>query len=162
MGIARAAALVSRASYASLVRSAMGRARDRRGRGVRGPLAPPAVPLRRSPGERFDDLVLDAVDELHEHWAPELAGVEFAVEDVPPPGLDDLSEDVLLDRGVPLGRLHRHGVEGIAAPLIVVFRRPIENRALEALDRPDLVFMVVAELAALYLGRDVEEIDPPG
>jgi Zincin-like metallopeptidase len=152
---------VSRASYASLVRSATGRGRDRRGRGVRGPLAPKAVPLHRSPGERFDDLVLDAVDEVHEHWAPELSGVEFAVEDVPPPGLDDLTEDVLLDRGVPLGQLRRGGVEGVAAPLIVVFRRPIETRALEALDRPDLVFMVVAELAALYLGRDVDEIDPP-
>ena len=60
------------------------RRRDRRGRGLRGPLAPAAVPLSRTPSEAFDDLVLDAVEELEAHWAAELADVEFAVEDVPP------------------------------------------------------------------------------
>ena len=34
-------------------------------------------------GERFDDLLLDAVEDLEQRWARELEGVEFAVEDVP-------------------------------------------------------------------------------
>ena len=138
------------------------RSRDRRGRGVRGHLAPPEVPLFRTPAEIFDDLVMDAVDELEEHWASELAGVEFAVEEVPPQDSATAFEpDTVTDRGVALGQLYRSGLADIAAPTIVLYRRPIEARAVELEDRADLVFMVVADLAAEYLGRDVDEIDPP-
>lgn len=138
------------------------RRRDRRGRGIRGHLAPVGVPLHRTRGEQFDDLVMDAVEELEEHWAAELAAVEFAVEDVPAPSRDaDFDPDVVIDRGVPLGRLYRDGLADIEQPVIVVYRRPIEARAVEIEDRADLVFMVVVDLAAEYLGRDVDEIDPP-
>ncbi len=61
-----------------------GRRRDRRGRGLRGELAPRGVPLARTRSEEFDDLILDAVEDLERSWASELADVEFAVEDVPP------------------------------------------------------------------------------
>lgn len=105
---------------------------------------------------------MDAVDELEEHWAAELAGVEFAVEDVPPlDGVSQFDPDVVTDRGVALGRLYRNGLPEIDAPTIVVYRRPIEARALDTDDRADLVFMVVVDLAAEYLGKDVDEIDPP-
>ena len=72
------------------------RRRDRHGRGLRGPLLPTKVllggrevrvPASQTRGERFDDLVLDAVEDLEQRWAKELEGVEFAVEDVAP-GLD--------------------------------------------------------------------------
>ncbi|MFN2518441.1 MAG: metallopeptidase family protein [Jatrophihabitantaceae bacterium] len=131
---------------------------------MRGGLAPRAMPVSRSRSEVFDDLVLDAVDELEEHWATELVGVEFAVEEVPP--LDrqaaaDFGPEIVLDRGIPLGRLYRGGAAEIAEPVIVLYRRPVEARALEREDRADLVFMVVAELVAELLGRDVDEIDPP-
>ena len=105
---------------------------------------------------------MDAVEELEEHWAAELAGLEFAVEDVPPwdptPSFDP---DIVVDRGVALGRLFRQGLPEINQPVIVVYRRPIEARAVDLDDRADLVFMVVVDLAAEYLGRDVDEIDPP-
>jgi hypothetical protein len=105
---------------------------------------------------------MDAVDELEEHWSAELAAVEFAVEDVPAPVAEaDFSPDVVVDRGVPLGRLYRDGLADIEQPLIVVYRRPIEARAADLDDRADLVFMVVVDLAAEFLGRDVDEIDPP-
>jgi hypothetical protein len=120
------------------------------------------IPLHRTRGEEFDGLVMDAVDELEEHWATELAGLEFAVEEVPAPGTDtDFDPDVVLDRGVPLGRLYRHGLPEIDQPVIVVYRRPIEARATDPDDRADLVFMVVVDLAAEFLGRDADEIDPP-
>ena len=136
------------------------RRRDRRGRGLRGELAPVEVPLHRTRGEIFEDLVMDAVAEIEEHWAAELAGVQFAVEDVPPPGpADEFDPDVVSDRGVALGRLFRQGLPEIDAPVILLYRRPVEARAVEAEDRADLVFMVVADLAAEYLGRDVDEID---
>jgi predicted Zn-dependent protease with MMP-like domain len=129
---------------------------------VRGHLAPIEVPLHRTRSEVFDDLVMDAVDELEEHWSAELAALEFAVEDVPPTAAEaEFDPDVVLDRGVPLGRLFRHGLSDIAQPVVVVYRRPIEARAVEQEDRADLVFMVVVDLAAEFLGRDVDEIDPP-
>jgi predicted Zn-dependent protease with MMP-like domain len=120
------------------------------------------VPLHRTRGEEFDDLVMDAVDEIEEHWAAELAAVEFAVEDVPSPAPGgDFDTDTVVDRGVPLGRLYRRGLPDIEQPVIVVYRRPIEARAVDLDDRADLVFMVVVDLAAEFLGRDVDEIDPP-
>jgi hypothetical protein len=115
--------------------------------------------VTRTRSEVFDDLVLDAVEELEQHWAAELAGVEFAVEEVPTPGEavgTDFDPDVVTDRGIALGRLHRDGVEGVAGPVIVVYRRPIEARAVDRDDRGDLVFMVVAELVGELLGRDIE------
>ncbi|MGH8862524.1 MAG: metallopeptidase family protein, partial [Jatrophihabitantaceae bacterium] len=103
------------------------------------------------------------VEELEARWAAELAGVEFAVEDVPAlaPGMAaEFDPELIVDRGVPLGRLVRAGIPGVPAPTIVVYRRPVEARAHDGEDRADLVFMVVAELVAELLGRDVEEIDP--
>jgi hypothetical protein len=130
---------------------------------MRSGLAPRAVPVSRTPSEVFDDLVLDAVEELEEHWATELAAVEFAVEEVPP--LDqaaplDFDPEIVLDRGIPLGRLYRTGTAGISQPIVVLYRRPIEARAVDRDDRADLVFMIVAELVAELLGKDVDEIDP--
>ncbi len=68
-------------------------------------LAPPDVPLHRTRAERFDDLVLQAVARLEPRWEAQLAGVEFGVEEIPPPG-------VLTGQGrgpVPLARLDPGG-----------------------------------------------------
>lgn len=125
-------------------------------------LALPGIPIARSRAEAFDDLILDAVEELEEHWAADLTGVEFAVEDVPPPedttSRAEFDPQVVADRGVPLGRLFREGIPGVtdaAAPLIVLYRRPVEIRARDPHYRGEVVFAVVAELAAEYLGRDL-------
>lgn len=138
------------------------RRRDRRGRGLRGTLAPRGVPINRSRSESFDDLVVAAVDELEQHWASELAGLEFAVEDVPPDdGLRlDHGPEAVVDRGVVLGRLFREGLADIRQPVVVVYRRPVEARAGDREDCSDLVFMVVVDLVAEYLGKDIDEIDP--
>lgn len=131
---------------------------------MRGELAPHGIPLHRTPADAFDDLVLDAVEELEVHWSAELAGVEFAVEEVPPvqPGPPaDFDHEQVVDRGVPLGRLYRQGLGTAHEPVIVVYRRPVEARSADRDDRGDLVFMVVAELVAELLGRDLDEIDPP-
>jgi predicted Zn-dependent protease with MMP-like domain len=130
---------------------------------MRGGLAPRAVPVSRSRSEAFDDLVLDAVEELEEHWSRELADVEFAVEDVPPVdggASAEFDPEIVLDRGIPLGRLYRTGAAGTSNPLVVLYRRPVEARAADRDDRADLVFMIVAELVAELLGRDVDDIDP--
>ena len=63
-------------------RAARIRRRDRHGRGLRGVLAPPGVPLYRTRTERFDDLVLQAApvpipppDPGGALWAVPLAGL---------------------------------------------------------------------------------------
>ncbi|TKJ16714.1 metallopeptidase family protein [Blastococcus sp. CCUG 61487] len=141
--------------------------RDRHGRGLRGRLVPAEVPLSRTRGEQFDDLVLDAVEDLERRWERELAGVEFAVEDVPwvehtDPDEVVLDADVLDDGGVPLARLlpaHREDGREVP-PRIIVYRRPLELRAGERDDLADLVRDVVVDQVAVLLGRDPEEIDP--
>ncbi|MBA2415776.1 MAG: metallopeptidase family protein [Geodermatophilaceae bacterium] len=143
-----------------------GSQRDRRGRGLRRPLAPPGVPLSRTRAEEFDDLVLDAVEQLERQWRQELAGVEFAVEEVPyveSGAAEQLvhGSDVVEDGNVPLARLLPAEGERVPAR-IVVYRRPLEVRARGRHDLADLVHDVVVEQVANLLGRDPEEIDPAG
>lgn len=130
------------------------------------------IPLAQTRAERFDDLVLDAVEQLEEHWARQLEGVEFAVEDVPTVPLDHdaaLDADVVADQSaggsVPLGRLLPAGrdEEGQPTPArIVVYRRPLEARAADRLDLADLVHDVVVDQVARLLGVDPDDLDPPG
>jgi predicted Zn-dependent protease with MMP-like domain len=132
--------------------------RDRHGRGLRGRLVPANVPLSRTKAEIFDDLVLDTVEALERRYAKELSGVEFAVEDVPP-DLNVYDSDVLEDGEVPLARLlpggpGRHNVP----PRIVLYRRPLEFRALDRDDLADLVHDVIIEQVANLLGVDPEDL----
>jgi predicted Zn-dependent protease with MMP-like domain len=140
--------------------------RDRRGRGLRGMLAPIGVPIAHSRGDAFDAMVLSAVDHLQPRLSDQLSQIEFAVEDVPPVthhGTDDFGfdDDVLDDNAVPLSRLFRTGVAGISGPVIVIYRRPLESRAGRAEDLADLVHDVVVEQVARMLGTSIDEIDPP-
>jgi chaperonin GroEL (HSP60 family) len=139
---------------------------------MRGAIAPADVPIARSPAEVFDDLVLDAVEDLEQSWASEVNQVDFGVEEVPAvsgaAGMDTAVEfdpGVIADRGVALGRLYRTGEPtpgGTRAdkPLIVIYRRPIEARTADLGERSDLVFAIVAELVAELLGKDIDDLDP--
>ncbi len=143
--------------------------RDRRGRGLRGRLVPPSVPLARSRAQQFDDLVLDAVEHLEGRWAAQLESVEFAVEDVPevPEGPAETvvyGTDVIEDGAVPLARLLPAGRDTQGAPTpprIVLYRRPIEVRSLDRIDLADLVHDVVVEQVANLLGLDPDDVDAP-
>ena len=132
--------------------------RDRHGRGLRGRLVPASVPLFRTKAEIFDDLVLDAVEGLERQFATELAGVEFAVEDVPP-DLNVYDSDVLEDGEVPLARLLPGGPGRPSTPArIVLYRRPLEFRAIDNDDLADLVHDVIIEQVANLLGIDPEDL----
>ena len=133
------------------------RRRDRHGRGLRGPLAPPHVPLVESPSHRFDGMVLDAVEHVENRWRRELAGVEFAVEDVPSPPGREVSDEIQ-SAGVPLARLLPAGAGRPAR--IVVFRRPLELRAHDRDDLEDLLHDIVVEQVASFLGLDPSVVDP--
>ena len=129
------------------------RRRDRHGRGVRGPLAWPAVPAMTTRRERFDDLVLDAADRVRPHLGTRYAGTEFAVQDVPPTDPAPWEEQT-----PPLGRLLR--ADARRADRVVVYRRPVEARALDDEDLALVVREVVTQQVAALLGVPPEEIDP--
>lgn len=133
--------------------------RDRHGRGLRGRLLPASLPLARTRAEIFDDLVLDTVESLERHYSRELAGVEFAVEEVPP-DLNVYDTDVLEDGDVPLARLlpGRPGRSDMPPP-IVLYRRPLEFRAVDRDDLADLVHDVIIEQVANLLGLDPDDIE---
>lgn len=127
--------------------------RDRHGRGIRGPLTPPGLPVTRTRAESFDDVVLDAVEALEPRLGDRLERVEFAVEDIPP-----ASVTAALGPGdpIPLASATPAG-EGTPAR-VVVYRRPVELRA--GPEVPDLVAVVVVEQLAALFGMTPEDIDP--
>jgi predicted Zn-dependent protease with MMP-like domain len=145
--------------------------RDRHGRGIRGTLVPPELPLHRTRAERFDDLVLLAVSQLEPRWENELSRLEFAVEEIPPgePAPGDDAEPVPLARLEPGlsvdGALS--GIPGIAAGAgpdrparIVLYRRPLMARADGQEELAELVLDVVVEEFARWLGVDPQTVDP--
>lgn len=130
------------------------RRRDRHGRGMRGPIAPPQVPLAASRAEVFADLVQDSVERLERRW-PQLADIDFLVLEVPRldgPGLVWNDEAVPLGGTVPArdGRRAR----------VVVYRRPVEIRTKGRDERAALVHEVVVEQVADLLGLTPETVDP--
>ncbi len=161
------------------------RRRDRHGRGLRGSLAPPGVPLHRTRAERFDDLVLQAVARLEPRWETQLAGIDFAVEEIPPEAVltgpvrgpvplsrlelgaprpsggeqpEDTKRDALISAG-EAGEQAKGGPRPVPAR-IVVYRRPLMARADGEEDLSELVFDVVVEEFARLVGLDPSEIDP--
>ncbi|MFF3653676.1 metallopeptidase family protein [Streptomyces olivochromogenes] len=130
------------------------RRRDRHGRGMRGPVAPPQVPLSASRAEVFADLVQDSVERLERRW-PQLADIDFMVLEVP--RLDGSGEG-WSDEAVPLGgTIPAH--EGHPAR-VVVYRRPVEIRTKGRDERAALVHEVVVEQVAELLGLTPETVDP--
>lgn len=117
--------------------------RDRRGRGIRGPLLPSYLPAFHSRREQFDIQVAEAVAHLVGH-VPELVHTPVAVMEIP-------DQFVGADR-VPLGSVDRTTLP----PRVVLYRAPLMQRGgSEALTRD-----VLAELAADVLARQPEQIDP--
>ncbi|HUC21433.1 MAG TPA: metallopeptidase family protein [Streptosporangiaceae bacterium] len=164
------------------------RRRDRHGRGLRGSLVPPDVPLYRSRSDRFDDLVLLAVSQLEPRWEAELSGIEFRVEEIPP-----VVGDIDDPEPVPLGRLEAGPASPVRvrpAPMrpvppqpsdaepagpsdlpesrgqsarparIVLYRRPLMARADGEEELAELVLDVIVEQFARWLGVDPQTVDP--
>ncbi|NBM19584.1 metallopeptidase family protein, partial [Streptomyces sp. GC420] len=133
------------------------RRRDRHGRGMRGPVAPPQVPLSTSRAESFGDLVQDSVERLERRW-PQLAEVDFLVLDVPRPAPAGTDPGPWGDETVPLGGAvpARDGQPA----RVVVYRRPVELRTKGRDERALLVHEIVVEQVAELLGLAPESVDP--
>jgi len=162
--VTRTAAIRSVAVHSGENKAAQGpriRRRDRHGRGVRGRLVPPGVPLYRTRSQQFDDMVLDAVARLESRWEAELTGVEFAVQEVPEADeLVDDSSPLPLARTVPGSQEPADPGRPADPARIVVYRRPLMARTENDAELSDLVFDVIVEEFAEFLGLDPDSVDP--
>ncbi|BEK98545.1 hypothetical protein NSK11_contig00076-0028 [Nocardia seriolae] len=131
-------------------------------------MLPPTVPARRTRGQEFDRLVLEAFAPLESRWHEQLTKLDIAVDDVPkirPLHPDSVTwpDEVVADGPVPLSRLIPAGVDryGMATRArVVLFRKPLELRAQAPDDLVDLLREVLVQQIATYLGVDPDIIDP--
>ena len=142
-------------------------ARNRHGRGARGPLLPVDVPRYRTRSMSFDQLVLEMYAPLNNAYFEQLSGVDLAVDTIPRMRLSTdmtvLPPEIVADGPVPLGRVLQAGVDRAGNPTrarFVVFRKPIEHRAQTAEERSELITWVLTALVANYLNLDPRDIDP--
>jgi predicted Zn-dependent protease with MMP-like domain len=143
------------------------RRRDRRGRGLRGLLYPATTPAAKTRAERFDAMVLEALEPIEQRWGAELTDLDLAVDEVPE--VEQTSPDevvwqagVLADVGVPLAQLVPAGVDPAGLPSrarIVLYRRPLEARARGGADLADLLHEVLVEQVAEYLNIEPDAVD---
>ncbi|MEJ2871183.1 metallopeptidase family protein [Actinomycetospora sp. OC33-EN08] len=130
---------------------------------MRAPLYPAGAPAARTRAERFDAVVLEALEPIEDRWGAELEDLDVAVDDVPDVAAADPDDDgVVGDGEVPLARLVPAGVDRRGASTrarIVLYRRPLEARALDGEDLADLLHDVLVEQVAEYLGVEPDTID---
>lgn len=133
---------------------------------MRGPLAPRTLPLRRTPVEEFDALVMDSVMVIERRLSDALGSkftdlrhIEFAVDEVPPES-QHYDTDIVEDHGVPLSKLYPAQPGTVAAaPRIVLYRRPIELRAESKIETEALVRSVLAEQLSSLLNLPPDDLD---
>jgi predicted Zn-dependent protease with MMP-like domain len=131
---------------------------------MRGPLYPSTLPAASTRAEKFDALVLDALEPIEARWRTELTKLDVAVDDVPEieaPG-GPPQEGVLADGGIPLARLVPAGMDRRGNPTsarIVLYRRPLVARAKDSAELADLVHDVLVEQVANYLSVDPDAIE---
>jgi predicted Zn-dependent protease with MMP-like domain len=128
---------------------------------------PATTPASRTSAEKFDAMVLEALEPIELRWGTELAELDLAVDEVPE--VDETSPDevvwgqgVLADIGVPLAQLVPAGVDPEGLPSrarIVLYRRPLEARARGGADLADLLHEVLVEQVAEYLNIEPDVVD---
>lgn len=112
----------------------------------------PGVPELPTDRERFDAIVLAVAHSVERRCAHRLGLIEYAVEEAPL-----VPDDWGVDQ-VPLASLVRGS--GTTATRLVLFRRPIQHRAISREECEELVRVVITEQLADLLGVSAEEIDP--
>lgn len=143
------------------------RLRDRRGRGLRGPLMPSSMPGHRTRADLFDAAAVEAFAEIDSRWHTHLTGLDVAVDDIPRmlprgDGPVEWPDEVTADGQVPLARLIPAGIDVAGRPTraqIILFRRPLELRAHDAEELPEILREVLIEQVATYLGVDEETVE---
>lgn len=143
------------------------RRRDRHGRYPRGPLIPHSAPAASSRSEKFDSLVLDALEPIETRWRHRLNDLDVAVDDVPDvrTSSETPAEGMLQDGLVPLSQLVPAGVDSRSGlpsrARIVLYRRPLQARGRNRAELAELVHQVLVEQVAGYLGVEPDVIEGP-
>lgn len=125
---------------------------------------PASLPGATSRSERFDALVIEALEPIETRWREELTKLDVAVDDVPDVRGTVPEDGVLNDGDVPLSRLVPAGLDrkGLPTrPRIVVYRRPLEARAKDPVELAEMVHEVLVVQIAAYLGVDPEVVEGP-
>ncbi len=128
---------------------------------------PAALPGHKTRSDLFDAAAVEAFTEIDARWHDHLTGLDVAVDDIPRmlPRSDEpvqWPDDVTADGQVPLARLIPAGVDVSGRPTraqIILFRRPLELRAHDAEDLPEILREVLIEQVATYLGVDEETVE---
>ena len=129
--------------------------RDRRGRGLRGPMAMPgplsprSVPAHRSPRESFDLLVGDVLGALDHHFTAEPDHVDIVVEEaplLPPEWTDEVPLSILVTRP--------------SAARVVLVRLPITHRCGNKADLEDLVWSIILDRLGEVWHLSPDDLDP--
>jgi predicted Zn-dependent protease with MMP-like domain len=134
---------------------------------MRGLMYPATTPAARTRAEKFDAMVLEALEPIELRWGSELADLDLVDGEVPE--VEETSPDevvwgqgVLADVGVPLAQLVPAGVDPEGLPSrarIVIYRRPLEARARDGADLADLLHEVLVEQVAEYLNIEPDAVD---
>lgn len=124
--------------------------RDRHQRGLRRPLLLPHHPAWKSRREKFDDLVISAVQEYVNRF-PQCSLIEFCTEEIPPsdPGFWEDSK-AFLARAFPATRSLK--------ARIIIYRLPIQLHCHSTAELKRLLNLVLAQQLAQLWGCSVEEI----
>lgn len=99
------------------------RRRNRHGRGSRGVLFPPGIPARRTWAQSFEQVVMWHAQDMVDRF-PSIAGIEIAVEDVPP------SDPTAWEQAsASMCRVFNQDRLARLRPRLVLYRLPIHSRA---------------------------------
>ncbi|AKK10516.1 hypothetical protein CUTER_02505 [Corynebacterium uterequi] len=111
--------------------------------------------------------VLDAYAPIVQRFSDELAHLDLAVDMIPRmrlnPASTVLSDDIVADGPVPLGRLFAAGIDSAGRPTrarLVVFRQPVEARCENPEERATLLRHVLSVLVAQHLNLSPRDVDP--
>lgn len=142
-------------------------ARNRHGRGLRGPALPFGVPRYRTRPQLFDAGVLEAYAPIQQRFTAELSHLDIAVDTIPRMRLNvdfqAFPEEIVADGPIPLGRVIPAGVDSHGNPTrarIVIFRLPIEQRTNNAMERQELLTAILVQLVANFLNIAPSDVDP--
>jgi predicted Zn-dependent protease with MMP-like domain len=128
------------------------------------------APVFKNRAQRFDDMVLEALEPLEERWGDELTELDLAVDMVPEidktnPDETNWPPEVFEDLGVPLAQLVPAGVDRRGLPTrarIVLYRHPLEARSRDGMELVDLLREVLTEQIACYLGVEPDSLEGRG
>ncbi|MDR1443111.1 MAG: metallopeptidase family protein [Bifidobacteriaceae bacterium] len=113
---------------------------------------PPGLPAALTRSDRFDEYTRAALRRLQGRWERRIARLEVAVEPVP------ASDVPPWEGGVPLARSFP-AADGLP-DRIILYRRPIEARAMDTRDLGLLILDVIVEQLGHLWRMPPEEVDP--